>query len=83
MKRSEYTYHLLESGWLRISLGGQFLAQVSPNFTGEELPDEYIYDLPWNGMAAREAWRLIGLHERRTDHGKGQAGVAQGTTGSR
>ncbi len=58
MEHLEYTYHLLESGWLRISLAGWFLAQVPPNFTAEKLPDEYIYEAAWNGMAAREAWRL-------------------------
>jgi len=47
----------LSSGWLRIEVHGEGFAQVPPGFSGDEIPDEYIFNPEWHRDAVNAAWR--------------------------
>ena len=46
----------LSSGYLRIELHAQCFAQLPPQFIGDTIPDEFIFQPEWNRGPINEYW---------------------------
>ena len=54
--RSVELVEVLSTGWLYVGFPGGF-AQLPPNFCGDEVPDEYIFQPEWNRELVNRWWR--------------------------
>jgi len=51
----------LSSGYTLIRVNSQCWAQIPEGFSGETIPDEYIFQPGWNREAINKAWRTLVL----------------------
>jgi hypothetical protein len=49
----------LDSGYTFIRLNSQCWAQIPEGFSGETVPDEYIFQPEWNRAAINKIWKDI------------------------
>jgi hypothetical protein len=49
----------LDSGYTLIRLNSQCWAQIPAGFTGDTIPDEYIFQPEWNRDTVNSVWKDI------------------------
>lgn len=49
----------LDSGYTLIRLGSQCWAQIPEGFSGDTVPDEYIFQPEWNREEINKVWKDI------------------------
>ena len=49
----------LSSGYTMIRLNSQCWAQIPEGFSGETVPDEYIFQPEWNREAINKVWKDV------------------------
>lgn len=54
---TEPVIKLLESGYVHVRWSSECWAQFPPWFTGDTLPDEYIFNPEWNRERVNAWWR--------------------------
>lgn len=51
------TETVLSTGYISLSVGSRFVAQIPIGFCGETIPDESIFQPDWNREAVNRYWR--------------------------